>query len=57
MSKGKLFVGNGAPVESFMKLGVEWDTVYRPHGPQPKAYLRGTATSIYQHGTTIFIAP
>jgi len=45
---------NAAHVET---LGVEWETVYRPDGPQPKAYLRGQARSVVQHGETIYIAP
>ncbi len=38
-------------------LGVELQTVYRPRGPEPKAYLRGSARVVYQDGDSIILAP
>ncbi len=44
---------NAAHVDT---LNMDWQTVYRPRGPQPKAYLRGQARSVVQHGETVYIA-
>lgn len=32
---------------------LQWQTVYRPNGAQPRAYLRAEAAFCVQHGDTI----
>lgn len=43
----------GTTVES---RGVTWQTVYRPDGPQPRAYLRAESASVAQHGDAIVVS-